>query len=135
MINEEKISLMAHLAIAEQREGKKNASIRTYFRGDYIGLNIVKGVVSATVCYALIGLLYIVYNLNTIMGDLYTMDYLEVAKGILSSYILTVLIFAALSYVISLFNYHKARENQKKYLGMLKQLSDFYKEEKEGRTY
>ncbi|MBQ0042022.1 MAG: hypothetical protein KBS85_01700 [Lachnospiraceae bacterium] len=129
MIQEEKISIMTHLAIAEQREGKQNASIRTYFRGDYIGLNVIKGVLCATICYVLIGVLNIAYNLNSIMADVYTMDYLQVAQEVLSSYLMTVVIFVAFSYIISLYNYYNARKNQKNYLKLLKRLSDYYKEQ------
>lgn len=121
---------MTKLAICEHKEGKQNASIRTYFRGDYIGMNILKSIVCATICYVLIGMLVVVYNLNLILDELYLVDYLEVAGQILTSYLLTVGIYAGISYLVCLVRYHYARKHQKKYMGLLHQLSEFYKEEK-----
>ena len=131
MLSEEKISIMTRLAICERKEGKQNASIRTYFRGDYIGMTIIKAIICASICYVLIGGMVLVYYLDKIMDELYTMDYLDVAGKILSSYLLTVGIYAALSYLVGLVRYHQARKNQKKYMGLLHELSEYYRREKE----
>ena len=37
MLNEDRIILMTRMASYEENEGKKNVSIGSYFRGDYIG--------------------------------------------------------------------------------------------------
>lgn len=42
MINEEKVILMTKLASYESNEGKKNIRIVNYFRGDYIGFQVLK---------------------------------------------------------------------------------------------
>lgn len=49
MLNEERIRLMTKMASYEANEGKKNVSIGSYFRGDYIGLQVIKSVISGTI--------------------------------------------------------------------------------------
>ena len=53
MINEEKVILMTRLASYESNEGKKDISIVNYFKGDYIGFQILKSVIAATISFHL----------------------------------------------------------------------------------
>ena len=54
MLNEERIRLMTKMASYEANEGKKNVSIGSYFRGDYIGLQVIKSVISGTIGFFII---------------------------------------------------------------------------------
>ena len=47
MINEERVILMTRLASYEANEGKKDISIVNYFRGDYIGFQVLKSIIAA----------------------------------------------------------------------------------------
>ena len=49
MINEEKVILMTKLASYETHEGKKDMTVVHYFRGDYIGFQVLKSVIAATI--------------------------------------------------------------------------------------
>lgn len=53
MLNEERIKLMTKMACYEADEGRKNVAIGSYFRGDYIGLQVIKSIISATIAYAI----------------------------------------------------------------------------------
>ena len=58
MLNEERIILMTQMASYEANEGKKNVAIGSYFRSDYIGWQVLKSIISATIAYCLLVMLY-----------------------------------------------------------------------------
>ena len=53
MLNEERIKLMTKMASYEANEGKRNVSIGSYFRGDYISLQVIKSIINATIAFAI----------------------------------------------------------------------------------
>lgn len=134
MLNEERISIMSKLEIFEKNEGRQNSSIRSFFRGDYIGLNMIKSVICASISFVLIGALVIIYKLNDIMAGLYTMDFATLAKDIIIYYILTVAIYCVFSYIIYALRYAKAKKKQKGYLAKLRRLSEIYQAETKSKS-
>ena len=46
MINEERVMLMTRLSSYEANEGKKDIAITHYYRGDYIGFQVLKSLAS-----------------------------------------------------------------------------------------
>ena len=78
MLNEERIKLMTKMACYEQNEGRKNVSIGGYFRGDYIALQVIKSLMSATIAFCILFGLFIMYDFEVFMGDLYKMDLLTI---------------------------------------------------------
>ncbi len=74
MLNEERIILMTKLASYESGEGKRNAVTHNYFRSDYVGMQVVKSVISATIAFFMFFGLYILYDFENFMLDIYIMD-------------------------------------------------------------
>ena len=70
MLNEERIILMTHMASYEEHEGRKNVAIGSYFRGDYIGLQMLKSVINVTIAFFLVVALIIFYDFGTFMQDI-----------------------------------------------------------------
>ena len=54
MLNEERIKLMTKMAAYEANEGKRNVAVSSYFRGDYIGLQVIKSIISATIAFLIV---------------------------------------------------------------------------------
>ena len=128
MLNEERIILMTKLASYEKREGKKNMAIGKYFRGDYITLNLLKAVISATIAF-FIGLgLYILYNMEELLENLYRMDFLLFAKNIISVYVIFVVVYCCLTYIVCTCRYAKVKKNIRRYYQNLKKLSAMYRQ-------
>ena len=59
MINENKVAVMTRMAAYEAGDGKKNQTICSYFRGDYVGFQMLKNL---DCCYG--SLLYYVRYLS-----------------------------------------------------------------------
>ncbi len=127
MLNEERIILMTKMASYEANEGKRNVAIGSYFRGDYIGWQVLKSIISATVAFVVVFGMYIYYNFEVFMTDIYKMDLIEFAKHILSMYLGTIGIYAAVSYVVYTVRYMRAVKSLKLYYMNLRKLAGMYK--------
>ena len=126
MINEEKVILMTRMASYEEHEGKKDISIIHYFRGDYIGFKILKSVIAATFSFFALFAVYIFYNFEELMQDIYSMDLLAFGKNVVILYLCTVGAYAVISYVMFASRYSKAKKSLKHYYDNLKKLSGMY---------
>ena len=54
MVNRDRVILMTKMSAFRQREGKKSAAINQYFRSDYVGYQVLKSVISATIVYMIL---------------------------------------------------------------------------------
>ena len=131
MLNEERIKLMTKMAAYEANEGKKNVAIGNYFRGDYIGLQVIKSIISATIAFLIVFGLFIFYDFEVFMSDIYKMDLLGFGKTVVIAYLIFVAVYALISYMIYTYRYTKARKSLKMYYNNLKKLAYLY--DKEGR--
>mgnify|MGYP004540508455 FL=1 len=131
MLNEERIKLMTKMAAYEANEGKKNVAIGNYFRGDYIGLQVIKSIISATIAFLIVFGLFIFYDFEVFMSDIYKMDLLGFGKTVVIVYLIFVAVYALISYMIYTYRYTKARKSLKMYYNNLKKLAYLY--DKEGR--
>lgn len=129
MLNEERIRLMTRMASYEENEGKKNVSIGSYFRSDYISLQVLKSVISATIAFVLLCGAAVLYDFEVFMQDIYKEDLLASRKKILIYYFVFVAIYAVISYIVYSYRYNKARKSLRQYYNNLKQLSLLYEEE------
>lgn len=128
MLNEERIILMTKLASYEKNEGKKSMAIGKYFRGDYIALNLLKSLISATIAF-FIGLgLYLLYNMEELLAELYNMDFAFFAKNIISTYVIFVIAYCCLTYIIFTYRYMKAKKSIRRYYNNLKKLNAMYRQ-------
>lgn len=126
MLNEERVKLMTRMASYEAGEGKKNMNIGNYFRGDYISMQVLKSIISSTIAFVICFALYLFYDFEHFMQDIYEMDILQFAKDVLMIYVVVVVGYGIVSYLIYSSRYKKARKSLKKYYNNLRKLSSLY---------
>ena len=126
MINEDKVILMTKMAAYESGKGKRDVTILNYFRGDYIGFQVLNAVLAATLSFFLVFAVYIFYNFETFMQDIYKMDLLSFGKSIIILYLCTVGAYGVIAYVVYSFRYSKAKKSLKTYYLNLKKLAGMY---------
>lgn len=129
MLNEERVVLMTKMAAFEEREGKKSLDIGSYFRSDYIGWQVLKSIISATIAFVVVFAMYIFYDFEVFMTDIYKMDLLEFAKNVLFYYLGTVGIYALISYIVYTVRYSRAKKSLRAYYMNLHRLSSMYRNE------
>lgn len=126
MINEEKVILMTKLASYESHEGKKDMLVLNYFRGDYIGFQVLKSVIAATIAFFALFAVYLFYNFEELMQDIYKMDLLEFGKSVVILYLCFVGGYGVISYILYATRYAKARKNLKSYHSNLRKIAGMY---------
>lgn len=126
MINEEKVILMTKMAAYESGRGKKDIQILNYFRSDYIGFQIFKSVIAATISFFALFAAYAFYNFETLIQDIYKMDLLAFGKTIVILYLCAVGAYGVISYVVYASRYNRAKKSLRTYYANLKKLTGMY---------
>jgi len=129
MLNEERIKLMTKMAAYEENEGRRNMAIGNYFRSDYIGLQVLKAVISATLSFAIVVGMYIFYDFEVVMKEIYQVDLLETGRKLLLAYVIFTGIYTFICYLVYSFRYSRAKKSLKKYYFHLQELSGLYEED------
>lgn len=129
MLNEEKIALMTKLAAYEEREGKKYIPLSKYRREDYVGLKMINTALVVTLSYILILAVVIMVNIEQLMVDVTTMDYVQVGKDLLTWYVVVMVFYMVVSYIVYTVKFRKVRSSLNEYNSDLKKLYMMYKEE------
>ncbi len=128
MLNEERIILMTKMEAYAENEGRKNMQIGRFFRGDYISLQVLKSIVSATVAYVICFALYILYYLEELLQEIYRMDLVAFAKDVLLYYGVFVVAYGLVSYLVYAYRYARAKKSLKEYYNHLKKLNSLYRD-------
>lgn len=126
MINEEKVILMTKLASYETHEGKKDMAVLNYFRGDYIGFQLLKSIIAATLSFFILFAVYLFYNFEKLMQDVYKMDLLGFGKNVVILYLCFVGGYGVISYILYALRYAKARKSLRSYHSNLRKLAGMY---------
>lgn len=130
MLSQERIKLMTKMAAYEENEGKKYMSIGSYFRSDYMGMQVIRSVISGTLAFFLLAGLYVYYHFETMMQDIYKMDLLLLGRRVLFYYVVFIAAYSVITYVVYSFRYSRAKRSLKHYYYHLKQLAAIYDIEK-----
>ncbi len=123
---------MTRLAAYESSEGKKNMSIGTYFRGDYISGQIMKSIIYGTVAFALVFVLYLLYDAEKLMESIYEIDLMGFGKELLIRYLVFIGIYSVITYIVYAVRHRRARRKLRIYYNNLRRLDSMYRKEGKG---
>ena len=91
MLTEERVILMTKLASYEMSEGKKDKAVGNFFRSDYVGVQVLWSIISAAIAFVICFALYILYDLEAFMEDIYKIDLFVFAQNVLIWFLAVVL--------------------------------------------
>ncbi len=128
MLNEERVILMTKMASYEEGEGKKSMSLGRYFRGDYISIQLLRAFFCGTVAYLLGFGLYVLYDFETLISDVYKMDLFVFSQNIIIWYAVFVVGYCVVTYAICAYRYARAKKSLKLYYHNLKKLDSLYRQ-------
>lgn len=129
MLNEDRIKLMTRMASYEENEGKRSMAIGKYFRSDYLSLQTIKSIISATLTFAIVLGILIFYNFEAVMKELYQVDLLAMGKQLLLAYVTFTGIYTVVSYLVHSYRYSRAKKSLKNYYAHLQELSESYSDD------
>ncbi|MCR5303339.1 MAG: hypothetical protein K6E33_02160 [Lachnospiraceae bacterium] len=126
MLDQEKIVSMARLSSYEENEGRADIATGMFFRGDYVGLHVVRSVICATAAFFIIVGLYVLYDFEKLMSDLYSVDLTVFAQMLLRRYIIFIAVYAVISYIVYSVKWARSRKRLKGYYKSLKYMGRKY---------
>lgn len=124
MVSQNKIRLMAQMSYYKEHVGKKNQNMASYFRSDYIGLQVLKSIISATIVFLIIIALMVYYDFENLLKDIYQIDLMSTGRSILKVYLMFVVVYSVITYLVFWFKYRKSQRNLKEYYKGLRRLGD-----------
>lgn len=119
MIDEEKVLRMTRMASYEAKGGKKDKAVAGYFKGDYVGMQLVVSFVVITLTFLVAFAAYLSFNFEQVMADIYTMDLVTEGKRILMAYLILTLCYLTVTYVVYVIRYVKARKRLNRFMEYL----------------
>lgn len=123
MLNEDKVIMMTKMAAYEKHAGRKNLNIVNYYRSDYIGFQMLKAFLAAVISFVAALAIYAFYNFEEIMSDIYTVDYVGIAKNLGVIFLVVVGIYMLLCYILYATRYSKAKKELKGFYANLRKLA------------
>lgn len=132
MINEEKVKLMTKAAVYEQKKGRDSLNTTSYFRYDYISLELLKGWFFGSLVYALLAALWAVYHMEYLLNNIHKMDLKQLGLTAVTAYIVMIVIYMCILYGVCSYRYYKAHKSVNGYIHTLTRISEIYRQEEKG---
>ncbi len=130
MLNEEKVKCMTKAAAYEKGPEKKYIKIDSYFRSDYLGLQMVKSAFAYTAAFAIIAVLAMADQAEDILLNVSHAAYLEgMAKILIALYAGGLILYEAAIYAYYSVRYQKAKKSVKGFHSCLRDIHRFYETE------
>lgn len=129
MLNNRKIRLMTRLAWYEKKEGKGDIKLSTYYKTDYVRLNILKTVLAVTFGYLLVLAMIVLYQSEYLIANAVNLDYKQIGMKVLGGYLVLMILYVVGAAIGYSFYYDKSRKKLSKYFRMLRRLRMIYQEE------
>jgi hypothetical protein len=120
---------MTKLALYESKAGKEDISLGKYYKTDYVRYQIIKSIICATLGYALILVLIILYRSEYLIGNAVTLNYKLIGTNVLGIYIMIIAVYGLGTAVASSIKYDKSRKKLGKYYKLLKRLNKLSNDE------
>ncbi|MBR3397931.1 MAG: hypothetical protein IKG70_08850 [Lachnospiraceae bacterium] len=121
-MDEQRIWKMCRLALFEQEEGKKELTIASYYRRDYVGLGLLSNFVQVTVVYLLILAAVVIMKLDYLMNNFDKLDYVTIAAAMIAGYLLLIGLYSVLVFTLRRLKYLRARKKVRDYYIKLNEL-------------
>ena len=122
MINEERVVLMTKMSVKAEEFHKEGMRINQFYRGDYVGFEVVKAVISATVLFVVLMAAYALFRFDEILNEFYSGTGLDGFRKYILYYFILAGVYVIVSYVIYSVRYNRARKEARECYHMLKEL-------------
>ena len=130
MLNENKVKIMAKMAMYETKQGTEDLKINSYYKRDYVSYKTLISILWMTVGYAAIVMLGVGIFLDEILEQLSLNFVVMFAICIVGGYLSLTLLYAIGASQFYKKKYSDARKRLKKFNQDLSRLSRMYEKEK-----
>lgn len=133
MLNEEKIRLMADIAVFEKKNGSRMKAITSYFKSDYISRNMIRGFLSFTLCSILILVLWMLYNMELLISTISLDAVVAMIRKASAFYLIGLVLYLAFVYTVFARRYDDEARKNRIYTAKLKHLDKRYEYQSRSR--
>ena len=126
MLNTERIRTMTKLHRMENGQESDYLKVNQIYRGDYIGLALIKNFFAVTFAYLLIITVCGLYHFEFLATEWFNLDLMEIIKTIVLWYVILLVAYSVLVYIVYSVRYVKMKKFIKKYDEELKNLETQY---------
>lgn len=126
MINEERVKELYHAAIYEAKQKKDYEQVRLYYRGDYIGKELLKSFFCGTILFGIFVLIWIIGNGQELLEQINHIDYLEIGSDMGVLYCVFMLVYFLVTWIVYAVRYVYAKREYQKYGETLKKINRMY---------
>ena len=129
MLNEERVKLMVQLASYEEKKGKEDFKVSSYYKKDYVSFHRLATMIWTTIGYGMIvGLLGVIY-MDQILEGLTLAKAIILLIAILAVYLVVMIVYWLASVRFYQKKHSEARARVKKYSHNLLVLNKLYEKE------
>ena len=108
MINRRRVALMTRIAVCEKEQARAVRISSDYFRGDYIGIKLMKNFFRVTAAYVLGFGLWVLLEMDFVMEKLGVLDVEGIGIGVLASYGILTALYLIMTYAVCAVRYRRA---------------------------
>ena len=130
MLNENRVKLMTRMAAYEEKKGKEDIPISSYYRKDYVGLNVLITILWTTIGYGLFLGLVLIGGMDNFLESLTLAKMVILALIVVGGYFVVLIVCAVKAGSFYRKKYNKAKQRVKQYYRDLARLGKLYKREK-----
>ena len=135
MLNEGKVKHMTKAAAYENGPEKKNIGISDYFRGDYLGLQMVKSGIAYTLAFLILAAMWVAGRMEEMMLMISRPEYFEnLIKIIAVMYVSGLVVYEIAVYIYYSARFRQAKQSVKEYHTHLKNIHKYYETQETADT-
>lgn len=123
---------MAALAAYEKQHKEELSCSGKWFRGDYIGLRMLKNGCRVTLAYLICLAFYCVIHFEEVMELLNSMEIQGLASSILVTYGISLADYLLATYLVYSVRYYRAEKRRGNYYRLIERLEMEYQRERKG---
>lgn len=129
MINEKRIKHMIRLASYEKKSGAEDLKIQSYFKKDYISINVWFSALWVTLGYMAIVAIVVMSKLEAMLEEVTIANVITWAGTIIIGYFIVLILYLCFATFFYRKKYQNAKQNAKKYAKDLHSLEKMYERE------
>ena len=135
MLNIDKVKHMTKAAAYETGKERKNIKISTYFRTDYMGLQLVKSALAYTVSFVILVVIWAMGTMEELLNMLNGIEFIKgLATQLIILYAVGLILYEIITYVYFSIKYQDAKKSVKDFQLHLKRIQKFYETQETADT-
>ena len=129
MLNEKRVKHMVKLASYETKYGTEDMKVSTYFKNDYISLNLLFTFLWTTISYVIVAALLILSYMDFLLEDLTLQKIIYIGGTAVGAYVVLLIVTLVIAGRYYRKKHLKARKHMKVFRGNLESLEHIYEQE------